>query len=123
MEISRQSVCDAFNIRLKSLFPDSFVNCRVRNILGECIGFTFALYQKGDWINGIIENDPAFMTFLTHENRDGSVEIERPGTHRSVLKNAGIKFRKIKGKDEAEAMSKLAAWFEKNADAIRSLKS
>ena len=37
------------------------------------------------------------------------------------LRNAGVKFRKIKGKTPAEALQKLAAWFEKNAETIKAI--
>ena len=51
---------------------------------------------------------------------DSSVEIELL-TWSIPYKSEVIKYRKIKGKSPEEAMQKLFKWFEKNAEAIRSL--
>ena len=122
MSDNQAAICQAFNIVIKDAFPDSFVNARVVNILGETILVTFA--QRTEWSNNIIENDPTFMKFLVHvETFTGAVEIEAPTTHGSALKENGVKFRKIKAANEAEAMQKLTQWFLKNHDGIMSVKS
>lgn len=122
MSDNQATICQAFNIVIKDAFLDSFVNARVANILGETILVTFA--QGTKWSNDIIENDPAFMKFLVHVDKNtGEAEIEAPTTHSSALKQNGVKFRKIKAINEAEAMQKLTQWFLKNHDGIMSVKS
>ncbi|MNN61060.1 hypothetical protein D3C81_1762760 [compost metagenome] len=71
-------------------------------------------------------NASGYMRFLMQLNGNSqhtvakSFDIEQ-GIGSYQLRDKGVKFRKIKGKTPAEALQKLAAWLEKNADAIKSL--
>lgn len=122
MSEAQANTCTAFNIIVRDAFPDSMVNARVANILGETIVVTFT--QKKEWKNNIPENDPAFMKFLVHVDKNSGVaEIEAPAMHSNATKEAGVKFRKIKAQNEADAMTKLSQWFIKNHDGIMAAKS
>ena len=117
MSEAQTNACTAFNILVQDAFPDSLVNARTVRILGEeCILITFT--GSKTYANNIPENDPAFMKFIVHVNKDGTAEVEAPTTHSSALRNAGVKFRKTKAANEAEVMQKLAQWFIKNHDGI-----
>jgi len=119
MSESQANACTAFNILVQDAFPDSMVNARTVKLLGEdCIVVTFT--GSKTYQNNIPENDPAFMKFLVHVNKDGTAEVESPTTHSNAVWRNGVKFRKTKAGSEAELMQKLAQWFIKNHDGILS---
>ena len=51
---------------------------------------------------------------------DEPVEVEAVLMHYSY-RTAGVKFRKINAKNPAEAVKKIVAWFEKNAEAMKAI--
>lgn len=112
-------LCTELHDALLPLFPNAFVHARQRTILGQTnIHLTFARSCSG-WSSNIIENDPAFMGFMVHIERDGTANIERPCTHSNAMfRDHGLKFRKIKGNDESVAVGKLIEWFKKNQKII-----
>lgn len=119
--LSKAEICDIFNAKVRSLFDPSFyVNAYVANILGPFIGITFAECVRDRAPSNIMENCKAFMKFMVNVNLDGSAHVECivASYH---LRKAGITFRKINAKSEAEAMAKCAAWFAKNQAQIIAL--
>lgn len=65
---------------------------------------------------------------MSIDNKDYGVNIadDAPVTVECNLfdyrfRNAGIKFRKINAKNPAEAVKKIVAWFEKNAEAMKAV--
>lgn len=102
-----------------ALFPTANVNGRVGNLLGPCIRLTYTSKTAAENSNGILENDPAFMSFHVHVERDGKCIIEFPATHsRKLFNEHGLKFRKLSGSSEAEVCAKLVKWFDKNKEII-----
>lgn len=125
---SAETGCESFNQSMKSIFPNFLAVARVKKILGNVVVAEFAnVASAADAPNGIIMNATGHMRFMMHlgdsqgDYPDGTpVEIGLlMWTHH--VRDAGVKFRKIKGKTPAEALEKLAAWFKKNADAINTL--
>ncbi|MNC26415.1 hypothetical protein D3C76_165340 [compost metagenome] len=119
--------CDAFNVRMTSTFPRYIVNARPVKLLGDNVQIEFAnVADKSECSSGILMNASGYMRFLMQLNGNSqhtvakSFDIEQ-GIGSYQLRDKGVKFRKIKGKTPAEALQKLAAWLEKNADAIKSL--
>lgn len=117
---------EAFNAKMLEVFPKFIARAYPRKILGENIEIVFAnVADKSECSSGILMNATGYMKFLMQLN-DGvntvakSFDIEL-GTWSYHLRNAGLKFRKIKGKTPTEALQKLAAWYEKNAEIIRSV--
>lgn len=114
-EIQMEVIAE-LHLALKRIFPTSGVRVIQRVYLGESnihVRYTNARTAE-DCVSGIYENDPAYMSFAIWNDSEGFY-IEAPTTHRSVLRNAGVKFRKIKGATEKICADKLAAWFKKNA--------
>jgi hypothetical protein len=102
--------------KLAAIFPTSGVHIVQRVFIGESnihIRYTNAR-TKENCMCGYYENDPAFMAFSIERDRDGFY-IEAPAMHANVLRNAGVKFRKIKGETEQACAEKLVAWFKKNS--------
>ena len=118
-----------FNEDMDSLFPSYMIKAIASPNLGGALVITFAnVASAEDAPNKILMNASGYMRFMMHltDNKgktlvDGSpVEIEV--LNWSIPYNSEvIKYRKIKGKSPEEAMRKLFKWFEKNAEAIRSL--
>lgn len=118
--------CEVFNAKLKELFPNFIAKAYPRKILGDNIQIVFAnVADKSECSSGILMNASGYMTFFMQLNDSQttvakSFDMELQTWHhesRNVLK-----FRKIKGKTPAEALQKLAAWFEKNQDIIKAIK-
>lgn len=104
---------------IKDLFPTAVVNGRVGNLMGPTIRLTYTSKTAADNSNGILENDPAFMSFHVYvDSRTGKCEIEYPSTHCSRLFREGLKFRKLSGNSEQEVCEKLVKWFAKNSAII-----
>lgn len=101
---------------LRAIFPTSGIRVHQRNLIGQSnVHILYAnAATKEDCASGILENDPAFMLFAIFDDGDGFA-IEAPTTHSRVLKNAGVKFRKIKGATEMACAIKLVEWFKKNS--------
>lgn len=116
-----------FNTKMAMMFPHYIAKAVMTNIIGPCVMIEFAnVPTVKDAPNGIIQNASVHIRLvlsLTGANRqaldvyeiDGSKSIGRD------LKAAGAKFRLIKAKTPAEALSKLYAWFAKNQTAIASI--
>ncbi|WAX21428.1 hypothetical protein [Stenotrophomonas phage RAS14] len=103
-------------LKLKAIFPTSGIRVIQRVFIGESnihIRYTNARTDE-NCMAGYYENDPAYMLFSIEYDGEGFY-IEAPSTHSNVLKNAGVKFRKIKGATEKACADKLAAWFKKNS--------
>jgi hypothetical protein len=118
----RTATIDFLTTALTALFPTNGVLVKAVKIVGEeniHVRFTY-FTDSSQWSSGIIENDPAFMRFMIHVNKNGTAEIEYPSTHcnRIMRRNGPVKFRKINGKTEHDAAVKLVAWFQKNQAAI-----
>jgi len=111
---------DLFNSIVSQALPLSYVKARVTNLIGqETIIVDFAIRQQ--WVNNIIHNDPLHMRVLVQKDKDGfSIDGDAIMPKRN-LKSIGVQFRKIKGKTEDEALSKLAQWFVKNAQYLKLL--
>ena len=105
---------------IKALFPTAVVNGRVGNLLGPTIRLTYTSKTAAENSSGILENDPAYMSFHVYvDSRNGKCEIEFPSTHCCKLfRQDGLKFRKLSGKSEQEVCEKLVKWFEKNKTII-----
>ena len=120
--MTREVTIQYLQTELDKLFPNNWKNIRVRKILGEWISVTIigVTDPKTECANGIIENDPLFMSFMFSEEKDGSWSVAKPLTHRhNVLETIGCKrFVTIKG-TEQECAEKLVKWFTKYSDKIR----
>lgn len=118
--------CEVFNAKMLELFPKFIGRAYPRKLLGENVEIVFAnVADKSECSSGILMNASGYMKFLLQLNSGvntvaTSFDIEQ-GIGSYQLRNAGLKFRKIKGKTPTEALQKLAAWFEKNADIIKSV--
>lgn len=117
--------CEVFNTKLKELFPNFLAKAYPRKILGDNIQIVFAnVADKSQCSSGILMNASGYMSFFMQLNgsqhtvaRSFDIELQTwHGASREVLK-----FRKIKGKTPAEALQKLAVWFEKNAEIIKAI--
>jgi hypothetical protein len=119
--------CEAFNVKIKELFPTFLAKARPYKCLGDNVTVDFYnVADKSECASGILLNATGQMRFMMHLNGNSAhnvaasfdVELLSWSHH---LRNAGVKFRKIKGKTPAEALQKLVVWFEKNADLIKSV--
>lgn len=116
--------CEAFNAKLKQLFPNFLSKAYPRKILGDNVQIVFAnVADKSECSSGILMNASGYMSFFMQLNgsqhtvaRSFDIELQTWNGCRGVLT-----FRKIKGKTPAEALQKLAAWFEKNQEAIKAI--
>ena len=75
-----------------------------------------------------IFHNAAGLIRLTINNKNGYRDVaeDEPVEVEAVLmdhryRNAGVKFRKINAKNPADAAKKIAAWFAKNADAMKAI--
>lgn len=118
--MNKQQIAYFIQSELSLLFPNNYTDAAVRNIFGEVIE---VIYTKGrnksEYINRIIQNDPAFFRVLLQGPRDGGPGkwyIEGPS------KRIGpVKFRKISAGTELGLAVKLVEWFERNAELIKSI--
>lgn len=116
--------CEVFNVKLKELFPKFTAKAYPRKILGDNIQIVFAnVADKSECPSGYLMNARGYMAFFMQLNgsqhtvaRSFDIELQTWNGCRGVLT-----YRKIKGKTPAEALQKLAAWFEKNAEAIKAI--
>ena len=118
-----------FKAKMQTLFPNGYIQVGIRNILGPYAQINFATNKKEEWPNGIFDN-ANFSTkigfSLSNRGSDllpaGSpMETDGSGLPKYRMKQAGIKFRKISGKNIHDALTKLYVWFEKNKDAINEM--
>lgn len=117
--------CEVFNAKLKEIFPNFIAKAYPRKILGDNIQITFAnVADKSQAPSGYLMNASGYMAFFMQLNgsqhtvaKSFDIELQTWNGCRGV-----ITYRKIKGKTPAEALQKLAAWFEKNQDAIKAIK-
>jgi len=123
-EEAQHEVVVYLNDELRSFFPTSGVSATSMRVIGEhdvYLQYTNAS-KKEDCVNNILQNDPAFMFFSIQAVRNGvGFYVEAPTTHSRVLKNAGVKFRKISGQTEMACAVKLVEWFKKNGVAFLKL--
>ena len=117
--MTREETIVYLGIELTAMYPDNGVRVRKRNILGENIYVLYTHFSNAlQCANGILENDPAFMHFCIEQVGKDWV-IEHPVMHSyKLVREHGLKFRKIRGKTEQEAAEKLVKWFAKNQDII-----
>lgn len=118
--------CEIFNTKMGELFPLFIVLARPRKLLGDNVQIEFAnVSDRSQCVNGILMNASGHMRFMMQLNENSthtiakSFDIELMMWHPKA--NSVLKFRKIKGKTPAEALQKLAIWFEKNAEIIKSI--
>ncbi len=116
--MNKQQIAYYIQSELSLLFPNNYTDAAVRNILGEVIQVTYTKGRnKSEYVNGIIQNDPAFFRVLLHGPRDGG-----PGKWYIEGTRLGpIKFRKISAGTELGLAVKLVEWFERNAELIKSI--
>jgi hypothetical protein len=114
----KQDYCDTFNSDVSAMFPAHYlVNAFVRVLVGmPIITVRFAENKKESAPNKIIENYKAHMQFIVSVDNCGTASVKC--LQQSSKLGEVAKFRKINAKSEAEAMTKLAAWFSKNQAAI-----
>lgn len=126
---SATKACEQFNSTIISVFPQFICKSVVKQNLGLHVVVEFANVKSAqECASGILMNASGHMRFMIHlcDNRGKelspgeAVEIEILMMHYKA-KQAGLKFRKIKGKTPEEAMEKLAAWFEKNKNILESI--
>lgn len=101
---------------LSKVFPTSGIAAFTRTFVGQCnvyLRYTNAA-KREDCSNSIWENDPAYMTFCFYAD-DNGFYIEKPITHARVLKNAGVRYTKIKGATEMDCAVKLVEFLKKNS--------
>ena len=119
--------CEVFNTGIKKIFPTFLTAAKPYKCLGDNVVVDFYnVASKDECASGILLNASGQMRFMMHLNdRNPSdvaesfdIELLNWSHH---LRNAGCKFRKIKGKTPTEALKKLLAWFDKNAEIIRSV--
>lgn len=119
--------CAEFNAKMAVIFPGYIAKAMMTNIIGPCVLIEFAnVPTVKDAPSGIIQNASVHIRLLCSlfgaNRKDLSVyEIDGSKSIGRDLKEAGAKFRLIKAKTPAEALEKLAAWFEKNQSAINSI--
>ena len=116
---------EAFNAQMKNLFPDFIARAAVKNLLGKVVQVEFANVASVEQApSRILLNCTGHMRFLMQmcNGRGEALAVfEIDQLMRGYSRDKGPKFRKIKGKTPAEALKKLAVWFEKNKDLINSL--
>lgn len=122
---SATNAADAFNARMKELFPTFIARAAVKNLLGKVVQVEFANVSSVDEApSRILLNCSAHMRFLMQmcNGRGEALAVfEIDQLMRGYSRDKGPKFRKIKGKTPEDALKKLAIWFEKNKDIINSL--
>lgn len=118
--MSQQDICNAFLAIVSPLFPNAFLKAKPISWLSQPT-ITIVFAQSTVWAYNIIHNDPAHMTFLVQHDAKGWYTDPSIFPLRQLKLNGGS-FRKIRGKTEEEVMTKLAAWFVKNVDAVNAIK-
>lgn len=120
---------EQFNAAMAELFPSYIAKAVVSTNLGGALVASFAnVASAEDAPNKILMNASGYMRFMMHltDGRGKTLADDAPAeiellTWSIPYKSEVIKYRKIKGESPEEAMQKLFKWFEKNAEAIRSL--
>ncbi len=79
-------------------------------------GYANIFYNAAGLIRLTINNKNGYMNVA----EDEPVEVAAVVMHHRY-RTAGVKFRKINAKNPAEAEKKIAAWFAKNADAMKAI--
>ena len=99
---------------LRKTFGDSFhIQVGVANFLGPVVTVVFANRTRETATNHILENAPLYGKGLIHSDRDGGCFMNSPFYGRNNLK-----YRKIKGRDEAEVLEKFVTWMISKKDEI-----
>jgi hypothetical protein len=79
-------------------------------------GYANIFYNAAGLIRLTINNKNGYMDVA----EDEPVEVLAVVMHHRY-RTAGVKFRKINAKNPAEAVKKIVAWFEKNAEAMKAI--
>ena len=79
-------------------------------------GYANIFYNAAGLIRLTINNKNGYMDVA----EDEPVEVLAVVMHHRYH-TAGVKFRKINAKNPAEAVKKIVAWFEKNAEAMKAI--
>lgn len=116
-----KEAAEEFKETISKEFGDEFtVLAKVSGNLGHALSFSF--FNKE--VKVTRHNSPVLIDLMMHlSNNSGKLvdtnnfEIELL-TYAHELRNAGVKFRKIKGSTPTEATKKLIQWFKKNKDII-----
>ena len=101
-----------------------FNNVTKRRWLGTSYVYDFA-FAPG--YANIFHNAAGLIRLsIDNKNRHMDVAEDEPVEVAAVLMHysyhtAGVKFRKINAKNPAEAVKKIVAWFEKNAEAMKAI--
>lgn len=117
----------AFNAKMETVFPFFIARAYPRKLLGDNVEIEFAnVASRDECASKILMNASGYMRFLLQLNGNSQHAVARvfeieQGIGSYQLRDKGLKFRKIKGKTPAEALQKLAAWFEKNKAIIESV--
>jgi 3-isopropylmalate dehydratase small subunit len=79
-------------------------------------GYANIFYNAAGLIRLTINNKNGYMDVA----EDEPVEVLAVVMHHRY-RTAGVKFRKLNAKNPAEAVKKIVAWFEKNAEAMKAI--
>lgn len=131
-KLNAEQAIEEFKGKMKILFPNFMLSAKIKNIMsGESLVIDFAnVADKDQAPNGIMHNVSGFFTIIMDVTNSGmhtkpittfNMEMIRGGVSRRVQSYGVKQFRKISGTSPSECLSKLFKWFEKNAEALRSL--
>jgi len=131
-KLNAENALEEFKSKMKILFPNFMLSAKIKNIMsGESLVIDFAnISDKDQAPHGILHNVSGFFTIIMDVNYSGKMskpietfqmEMIRGGVSRRVQSYGVKQFRKISGNSPSECLSKLFKWFEKNAEALRSL--
>lgn len=111
----------------KILGKDFVVRVKAEGIISRKLSsITVRTYGKNP-NNNIWQNSPSHIQFMMNltdgrgEFRDLNKVSFELLQRAYQFKEAGVKYRKISGKDIMDASKKLVAWYKKNADAMKKL--
>lgn len=116
-----QKAVDKFNKDMSKMFPEKewLVKAKLVKMLGWSITIDFA---DRDW-KVTIHNSDYHLQMMMHLNdalEKGATDFTFDSNMQaSRLTNAGVKYRKVKGKSVDDAFKKLLAWFKKNEKLIK----
>lgn len=112
---------------ISELFPNRYVKIVEYTSIGaSCIQVEFANGDSSTAPNNYIMNHNAHMRFFcsaVDASIKGSEALNHPQDMERIvshykLRDAGLKYRKIKGKNAGDALAKLVKWFAANQAVI-----
>jgi len=101
---------------ISDLFPGD--NWSITAGLRKIIGYLFVVhFHETKYANNIVENANYRMKFTMHMRNEDNFVLELQQIS-SQLTNAGVVYRKIKGKTMQEVAKKFVMWMKKNKELI-----